>query len=170
MWEPVGNSTRNVACQHCTCFHDHLRLWCGNGVEPLPVIHSDVQETCGAIEQRDMDRVDSRHTVLNLASDGHPYGQLTTAEAFVNPTGVAATLRAGIIAEIGDLARFDYDQAKVAKYAGLQWRRRQSVAFEAEHTPLARTGNHIHAFTDSPLFRRKISANPPGIRSLPRPP
>lgn len=47
----------------------------------------------------------------------------------------------GPLAEIGDIARFDYDQAKVAKYAGFQWRRRQSADFEAEHTPLARTGN-----------------------------
>lgn len=55
--------------------------------------------------------------------------------------GVGPVYAAGIMAEIGDLARFHYDQAKVASYAGLLWRRRQSADFVADHTPLARTGN-----------------------------
>jgi transposase len=55
--------------------------------------------------------------------------------------GIGLVYAAGILAEIGDMARFDSDQAKVAKYAGLQWRRHQSADFEADHTPLARTGN-----------------------------
>ena len=33
---------------------------------------------------------------------------------------------------LGDLARFDADEAKIAKYAGFHWRRHQSAAFEAE--------------------------------------
>jgi transposase len=55
--------------------------------------------------------------------------------------GFGPVYSAGIIAEIGDIARFDYCQAKLAKYAGLQWRRHQSADFQADHTPLTRSGN-----------------------------
>jgi len=55
--------------------------------------------------------------------------------------GMGPVFSAGIIAEIGDLARFDFDQAKVAAYAGFKWRRRQSADFEAEETSLSRKGN-----------------------------
>ena len=46
--------------------------------------------------------------------------------------GIGPVFAAGIIAEIGDLARFDYNEAKVASYAGLKWPRSQSADFEAE--------------------------------------
>ena len=49
----------------------------------------------------------------------------------------------GIATEIGDIARFDYQQAKVAKYAGLTWRKTQSADFEAEETKLTRSGNRF---------------------------
>ena len=55
--------------------------------------------------------------------------------------GMGPVFCAGIIAEIGDPARFNYDQAKVAKYAGFKWRKRQSADFQAEETRLTRTGN-----------------------------
>ncbi len=55
--------------------------------------------------------------------------------------GFGPVYTAGIIAEIGDVARFDFDQAKVAKFAGFKWRRNQSADFEAEETKLTRTGN-----------------------------
>jgi transposase len=55
--------------------------------------------------------------------------------------GLGSVFAGGIIAEIGDLSRFEYDQAKVAKYAGLKWRRTQSADFEAEETPMTQTGN-----------------------------
>ncbi len=55
--------------------------------------------------------------------------------------GIGPVIAAGVIAEIGDLARFDYDEAKVAKLAGLTWRQTQSADFEAEETPLSRSGN-----------------------------
>lgn len=55
--------------------------------------------------------------------------------------GFGPVFAAGIIAEIGDLARFDADEAKIAKYAGFHWRRHQSAAFEAEDTYLSRAGN-----------------------------
>ena len=47
----------------------------------------------------------------------------------------------GNTTEIGDPGRFDYDQAKVAKYAGLAWRKHKSADFEAEETKLTRSGN-----------------------------
>lgn len=55
--------------------------------------------------------------------------------------GFGPVFSAGIIAEIGDIERFDCDQAKVAKFAGFQWRRHQSGEFEADETRLTRTGN-----------------------------
>ena len=39
----------------------------------------------------------SRRTVIYVAPTGQPYGQLTAPDALVNPTGVAATLRDGLV-------------------------------------------------------------------------
>ncbi|MED2956092.1 IS110 family transposase [Bacillus thuringiensis] len=55
--------------------------------------------------------------------------------------GVGPVFAAGIIAEIGQIERFD-DETKIAKYAGLYWRKHQSGRFTAEDTSLSRTGNH----------------------------
>jgi hypothetical protein len=55
--------------------------------------------------------------------------------------GFGPVFSGGIVTEIGDVARFAYDQAKVAKYAGLKWRKTQSGEFQAEETRLTRTGN-----------------------------
>jgi transposase len=55
--------------------------------------------------------------------------------------GIGPVCAAGIIAEIGDLSRFDYNQAKVASFAGLKWKRTQTGDFEAEETPRKRGGN-----------------------------
>jgi transposase len=55
--------------------------------------------------------------------------------------GIGPVFAGGILSEIGDLSRFEHDQAKVAKYAGLKWRRTQSADFEAEETPLTQSGN-----------------------------
>ena len=57
--------------------------------------------------------------------------------------GIGPVFAAGIIAEIGDLARFDYNEAQVASYAGLKWPRHDSGDFQAQDTPLARTGNRF---------------------------
>ena len=68
-------------------------------------------------------------------------------EAFPNSLhtipGCGPVFSAGIIAEIGGLQRFDYDQAKVAKFAGFKWRKRQSADFQAEETRLTRTGSRF---------------------------
>jgi transposase len=55
--------------------------------------------------------------------------------------GFGPVFSGGIIAEIGGVERFAYDQAKVAKFAGFKWRKTQSADFEAEETRLTRTGN-----------------------------
>ena len=57
--------------------------------------------------------------------------------------GIGPVFAAGILAEIGDIARFQFNQAKVAKYAGFKWRKSQSADFIADETPLARTGNRF---------------------------
>jgi hypothetical protein len=55
--------------------------------------------------------------------------------------GIGPVFAAGIVSEIGDVARFNFDEAKVAKYAGFKWRKHQSGQFVAEETPLTRRGN-----------------------------
>ena len=55
--------------------------------------------------------------------------------------GIGPVFAAGIIAEIGDVARFDHDEAKVAQFAGLHWRKTASAKFEAEDTRLTKRGN-----------------------------
>ena len=54
--------------------------------------------------------------------------------------GIGPVLAAGLIAEIGDINRFD-NQAALAKFAGLAWNKRQSGSFEAQNTKLIRSGN-----------------------------
>ena len=54
--------------------------------------------------------------------------------------GIGKVYSAGIIAEIGDIRRFN-SHASVAKYAGLVWTQQQSGDFEAQHTHLIKSGN-----------------------------
>ena len=54
--------------------------------------------------------------------------------------GIGKVYSAGIIAEIGDIHRFD-SQASVAKFAGLVWHKNQSGEFEAEHSRMIKSGN-----------------------------
>ena len=55
--------------------------------------------------------------------------------------GFGPVFSAGIIAEIGNPARFNYDEAKVAQYAGLHWRKNESANFKAEETRLTKRGD-----------------------------
>ena len=55
--------------------------------------------------------------------------------------GIGPVFAAGIIAEIGQIERFD-DETKIAKYAGLYWRTHQFGRFTVENTSLFRNGNH----------------------------
>ena len=54
--------------------------------------------------------------------------------------GIGKVYSAGIIAEIGDIHRFD-SQASVAKFAGLVWHKNQSGDFEAMHSQMIKSGN-----------------------------
>ncbi|MBP2259179.1 transposase [Virgibacillus campisalis] len=54
--------------------------------------------------------------------------------------GVGPVFVAGIIAEIGQIERFENEE-KIAKYAGLYWRKHQSGRFTADNTSLSRNGN-----------------------------
>ena len=54
--------------------------------------------------------------------------------------GIGKVYSAGIIAEIGDIRRFN-SQASVAKFAGLVWHKNQSGEFEAEHSRMIKSGN-----------------------------
>lgn len=56
--------------------------------------------------------------------------------------GIGPVLSAGIMAEIGDINRFE-NQAGLAKYAGFAWRQHQSGNFEAENTRLIHSGNRF---------------------------
>ncbi|MDX1522293.1 MAG: IS110 family transposase [Anaerolineae bacterium] len=55
--------------------------------------------------------------------------------------GMGPVLSAGLIAEIGPLDRFDFQETKVAKLAGFMWRKTQSADFTADHTPLIKNCN-----------------------------
>jgi transposase len=55
--------------------------------------------------------------------------------------GIGPVFSAGLIAEIGRLERFDFKEAKVAKFAGFMWRKSQSDDFTADHTPLIKNCN-----------------------------
>lgn len=54
--------------------------------------------------------------------------------------GIGKVYAAGILAEIADINQFDSDD-KLAKFAGITWRRHQSGNFEADDTQMTKTGN-----------------------------
>ena len=54
--------------------------------------------------------------------------------------GLGPVYSAGILAEIGNIRRFA-NQAKLAKFAGLTWRKRKSGKFEAQVTRMTKSGN-----------------------------
>lgn len=56
--------------------------------------------------------------------------------------GIGKVYSAGIIAEIGDIHRFQ-SQASLAKLAGLVWSQNQSGDYEAETTSLIKSGNRF---------------------------
>ena len=56
--------------------------------------------------------------------------------------GIGKVYSAGIIAEIGDVNRFQ-SQASVAKYAGLVWKQHESGEFTAQNTRLIKSGNRF---------------------------
>jgi transposase len=58
----------------------------------------------------------------------------------ISVSGIGPVYSAGLMAEIGDVKRFD-GQASLAKYAGLAWKKHQSGSFEAANTKMIVSGN-----------------------------
>ena len=56
--------------------------------------------------------------------------------------GIGPVYAAGLIAEIGDVKRFE-NEAALAKYAGLTWTKHQSGTFTADYTRLIQGGNRF---------------------------
>jgi transposase len=54
--------------------------------------------------------------------------------------GLGPVWTAGLIAELGDITRFD-DEAAIAQFAGLTWEATESGSFQAEDTALTKRGN-----------------------------
>lgn len=54
--------------------------------------------------------------------------------------GLGPVWTAGLVAELGDMRRFD-DEAAIAQYAGLTWQTYQSAGYQAEDTVLTKRGN-----------------------------
>lgn len=61
-------------------------------------------------------------------------------------SGVGPVYAAGLIAEIGQIERFE-NQATLAKYAGLHWKKSESGNNKSENTPLTKRGIGIFAIT-----------------------
>lgn len=61
-------------------------------------------------------------------------------QCLLSISGIGPVFAAGIISELGDATKFN-NQACVAKYAGLTWRKKQSGNFTADNTFITKTGN-----------------------------
>ena len=86
-------------------------------------------------------------TIRTLSAQLTPMDKAIAAELEGVPRQTVGTVpgrgpvfTAGIVAELGDVRRFN-DEESVAKFAGLTWRRHQSGEFEGEDRPLTKTGN-----------------------------
>jgi transposase len=65
---------------------------------------------------------------------------LPDAKSLLSIPGVGPVYAAGILAELGQIDRFE-DESKIAKYAGLYWKRKQSGNYESQRTSMTKTGN-----------------------------
>ncbi len=86
-------------------------------------------------------------TIRTLTAQLKPLDKAIAAELAATPPqtlssvpGLGPVFTAGIVAEIGDVNRFEREES-LAKFAGLTWRRHQSGEFEGEDRPLTKTGN-----------------------------
>lgn len=100
------------------CVEDSIDLLLGTSIESIRSVTKQIKELDKAIKK---------------LLDGIPNTIQTIP-------GIGPVYSAGILAEIGQIERFD-NQASVAKYAGLTWNKHQSGLFEAEETKMIRSGN-----------------------------
>ncbi len=118
----VARELQRVAAESYP-LHPHLQ-------DPVNLVLSwSLQDV--TFHQRQLERI---NTAIDQAMADFP-NPLTTIP------GLGPVFSAGIIAEIGDLARFNYDETKVAQFAGLHWRHHQSGQSQAEDTYLTKRGN-----------------------------
>ncbi|WP_156946499.1 IS110 family transposase [Desulfitibacter alkalitolerans] len=101
----------------------------GNLMEPVNLILATSLETIRCLEKQ-VKTID-KAIAKELDHFKHTLGSVP---------GLGPVMCAGLIAEIGDIYRFNNDSA-LAKYAGLTWRGYQSGEFEADEAPLTKTGN-----------------------------
>lgn len=102
------------------CVEDTIDILLATSIESIRTIKQQIKQIDKAIER---------------LLDGIP----NTLETI---PGIGRVYCAGILAEIGDIHRFD-DQAAIAKYAGLTWRKHQSGKFQAEDTKRIKSGNRF---------------------------
>lgn len=102
------------------CVEDTIDILLATSIESIRTIKQQIKQIDQAIER---------------LLDGIP----NTLETI---PGIGRVYCAGILAEIGDIHRFN-DQAAIAKYAGLTWRKHQSGKFEAEDTKRIKSGNRF---------------------------
>ena len=62
------------------------------------------------------------------------------AAILLSVPGLGPVFTAGIIAEVQDIYRFDSDSA-LARFASIVWKKNQSGEFDADDTPMSRSGN-----------------------------
>ena len=105
---------------------------------PLP---EALQGSVNLILQQTLQQIGSLERLIKRSDTAIGQAMESLPNTLETIPGIGPVFAGGIISEIGDLSRFDYDQAKVAKYAGLKWRRTQSADFEAEDTPMTDAGN-----------------------------
>ena len=103
----------------------------------LPKTVNDSVNQAMSVSVATMRALDSQIKVLDKAIEQQFQ---IIPNTLISVPGIGKVYSAGIIAEIGDIHRFD-SQAAIAKYAGLVWTQHQSGAFEAKRTHLIKSGN-----------------------------
>ncbi|CAI9386355.1 IS110 family transposase [Streptococcus hyovaginalis] len=102
------------------CVEDSIDLLLGTSIESIRSITKQIKELDKAIQK---------------LLEGIPNTLQTIP-------GIGPVYTAGILAEIGQIDRFD-NQASIAKYSGLTWSKNQSGKFQAEETKMIRSGNRF---------------------------
>lgn len=102
------------------CVEDSIDLLLGTSIESIRSITKQIKELDKAIQK---------------LLEGIPNTLQTIP-------GIGPVYTAGILAEIGQIDRFD-NQASIAKYSGLTWSKHQSGKFQAEETKMIRSGNRF---------------------------